>query len=144
MRTVKAVRDRFAAFAVPIRCPATILRANTMNPGYFRLTRHADGYIFLLLSRIRRSDMEQAVRNAERYLNARLAEGNRRTGLHRNITSVYKNNLKIIRERPQDYYIIGNATSSYLLSASRFFWGRPSLLKAYRMRCGVRSGLGCC
>ena len=47
--------------------------------------------------------MDQTIKNAEQYLKARLAEGDRRPELHKHITAVYKNYLKIIRERPQDY-----------------------------------------
>ncbi|MBP7737805.1 MAG: hypothetical protein KA369_17615 [Spirochaetes bacterium] len=47
--------------------------------------------------------MDNHIKNAELYLAARLAEGDRRPDLHKNISSVYQAYLKIIRERPQDY-----------------------------------------
>jgi hypothetical protein len=47
--------------------------------------------------------MDNHIKNAELYLVARLAEGDRRPDLHKNISAVYQAYLKIIRERPQDY-----------------------------------------
>lgn len=47
--------------------------------------------------------MSDEIKDAERYLAARLAECSGRPDLHRNTIEVYNNYLKIIRERPQDY-----------------------------------------
>jgi hypothetical protein len=47
--------------------------------------------------------MSDEISNAEKYLEARLAECLGRPELHKNTSDVYNNYLKIIRERPQDY-----------------------------------------
>lgn len=47
--------------------------------------------------------MSDEIENAEKYIEARLAECLPRPELHRNIIEVYKQYLKIIKERPQDY-----------------------------------------
>ncbi len=47
--------------------------------------------------------MSSELDNAEKYLEARLAECLPRPELHRNTIDVYRHYLKIIKERPQDY-----------------------------------------
>jgi len=47
--------------------------------------------------------MADEIRDAEKYLEARLEEFLKRPELHRNTIEVYNSYLKIIRERPQDY-----------------------------------------
>ncbi len=47
--------------------------------------------------------MSDEIKDAEKYLEARLAECSSRPELHKNTIAVYNSYLKVIRERPGDY-----------------------------------------